>query len=278
MVSNILNVEWVFVDTVIIILLFLLLISVKIFKTTHRWRLSFSNEALEYHSFPKANENEKNQFINTKHCYLTKNNSIRKQNSNLPLILILRTNFKRKFIHILTEGLSSYGFNVINIKVKIKGNLNHNLLDKIIFEELSSLISKIVKYFQNKKLVTQSNYILLNYSKSSFSYRIFLTDSKNLGMILLNPKLNIFNIKNYQNIFDSSNHNNQLYTIFSRKSIFIFKNKNLKHFLKEFKKYKTDKIKIITLEKANRSFKYYETLLLGMIIGLIEDKLLNCKN
>ena len=275
MVSNIFHVDWVFVDTVIIILLFLLLISVKIFKSTHRWRLSFSNDALEYHSFPKENENEENQFIKVKHSFLVKNCSTNKETSNLPFILILSKNLKKKIIHILTEGLSSYGFNLINIKVKIKSNINHN---QLIFEELNSLITKITKYYQNKKLITKSKYILLNYSKFSFSYRTFLTDSKNLGMILINPKFNIFKIKDYHNIFDSSTPYSQLYTIFSRKSIFLLKNKNLKLFLEEFKKYKTDKIKIITLEKANRSFKYYETLLLGMIIDLIKEKLINCKN
>ena len=88
MVSNVFQVDWVFVDTVIIILLFLLLLSVKIFKSTHRWRLSLSNNALEYHFFPKANENEKNKFIRVKYSCLIKNCSTNKEANNLPFILI----------------------------------------------------------------------------------------------------------------------------------------------------------------------------------------------
>ena len=59
MVTNIYQIDWVLVDTTIIVLLFLLLLGVKIFKSTHRWRSNFSNEALEYYSFNNANLNLK---------------------------------------------------------------------------------------------------------------------------------------------------------------------------------------------------------------------------
>ncbi|MFX1571323.1 MAG: hypothetical protein ACFFB0_01105 [Promethearchaeota archaeon] len=278
MVSDVFQIDWIFIDTVIIVLLFLLLIGVKIFKSTHRWRLSFSNEALEYYAFPEVIENNKNQLIKRKYSYLIKNCSRRKETSKLPLILILRTNFKKKLVNILNEGLCSYGFNVINIEIKIKRNKKYNLLNNIISEEMNSFIIKIINYFQNKNLITQSNFIMLNYYNSSFSYHRFLADVKNLGIILINPKVNIFNINHYQNLFDRSTPNHQLSIVFSKNSIFLFKNKNLKIFQRELKKRRTDKPKVIILEKANRSFKYYETLLLGIIIDLIEDNLNNYKN
>ena len=67
------RIDWVFIDTIIIILLILLLIGVKVFKSTHRWRLNFSNTALEYHSFHKTQDQVTNRVISKKYWYLTKN-------------------------------------------------------------------------------------------------------------------------------------------------------------------------------------------------------------
>ena len=44
---GIFHLDWITIDTVIIILLVILLILVKIYKTGARWRTPFSNEALE---------------------------------------------------------------------------------------------------------------------------------------------------------------------------------------------------------------------------------------
>ena len=120
MLSNAFQVNWVFVDTVIIILLFLLLLAVKIFKSSHRWRLSFSNEALEYHPFPEPFDNGGSHNIRAKQCSLVRNSSLHKQYENYPVVLIIRTKSNRHLTKIITEGLSSYGFNIINLKLNIK--------------------------------------------------------------------------------------------------------------------------------------------------------------
>ena len=87
MVNLLLRIDWVFVDTVIIILLILLLIGVKVFKSTHRWRLGFSNNALEYHSFHKTQEQVTSRVLSTKYWDLTKNSSFKDKDDNVIIIL-----------------------------------------------------------------------------------------------------------------------------------------------------------------------------------------------
>ncbi|MFX0041840.1 MAG: hypothetical protein ACFE8L_02910 [Candidatus Hodarchaeota archaeon] len=271
MPTDIFQIDWIFIDTIIIILLILLLIGVKIYKLTHRWRFSFSNEALEYIIYRNLPLKMDNQSISNSKWTLTRNIFLREESYKKPTIVILRTNYKKRLFYILTEGLSSYGFNVINLRLKIG-------FDKILIANIRQLISTVIDFLKEKDLEFNFNYILLNYSKSSFSYSSILTDPKNYGMILINPKLNNENIKNYKELFDSSHLISQLYTIFSKRSAFILNNQNLKRFLSLYDHQKEKKLNLITIKKANYSFNYYETILLGMVINLIENKLLNTKN
>jgi len=278
MSKDIFQLDWIFIDTIIIVLLILLLLGVKLYKLTHRWRFSFSNEALEFISYRKPPLEINNQSISTSKWTLTRNISLREEINKKPLIIILRTNYKKRLLYILTEGLSSYGFNVINLRLKIRLDKNNNLFDKALLDNIRHLISTVIDFFKEIDSEFNLNYLLLNYSKSSLSYTSILTDPKNCGMILINPKLNNKNIKNYNDIFKSSPLNSQLYTIFSKRSIFILNNKNLKRLLSLYNHQKEKKLNIITIKKAKYSFNYYETILLGMIISLIENKLLKAKN
>ncbi len=275
MLDDIFHIDWIFIDTIIIVLLFLLLFSVKFFKITHRWRYSFSNQALDHYYFPKAHERVKNQLVLTKKWTFTRNSNVNV--SNYPLILVIRMNNKRKFQRILTEGLSSYGFNVINIKVKIKHSSKKVVIEKELINEWNSLISTVREYFNQAELVIKTNYIVLNYSKSYLSYKAILSDINNNGIILVNPNLNRQNLKNYFDIIKEFSTNPQIYTIFSRKSMFLLKNRNLKIYLKEFYPQYTHILKFSTIYKAKHSFKFYETIVLSIIIDIIENKLLSSK-
>ena len=242
----------------------------KIFKNTHRWRLSLSNEALERIYYKKVPIEVKNQYIITNKLSLTRNTSFNENNS-MPTIIIIRTNYKKKLLHVLTEGLSSYGFNIINLKFKIKPFPDYY---ESIKEETKHLMSKILIFFKQNGLIPNSNFVLLNYSKSVFSYSSILSNSKNIGFILINPILNTFNIKNFSEIINRSETNPEFFIVFSKKSNLIMNNKNLKRFLEEFPKRNKDNPRLLTLEKVRKSFKYYETILLGIIIDLIENNFL----
>ena len=271
------RIDWVFIDTIIIILLILLLIGVKVFKSTHRWRLNFSNTALEYHSFHKTQDQVTNRVISTKYWDLTKNTSLQNRDTDDKVIIILRTSFRNKLVRILIDGLSSYGFNVISIRIKIKHDLDSKISIKTINDEFQPLISSIINKLEQKGLVTSPNYILLNFSDSLFLNTTIFSDSKNMGLILLNPKMSKSNVGIQQEIYNSQQQEPQLFYIFSKRSFFIFKNKRLKQYKKYFEENSAKKVKLIILEKSKKSFKYYETILLGILIDTIESKLIKSK-
>jgi len=233
---------------------------------------------LEYFSFPKPYENSISHYIKTKHCSLTRNSSLHKQYDKCPLILILRTKFKKHLTKIITEGLSSYGFNVINLKLNIKLDSSSNRLNKTINDEIKSLISLIIDYFKHEGVITNSKYILLILSKSFVPNTEILTDPEKIGLLSINPSMNKYNIGSLKETFHNLTQNNQLFYIFSKRSFFILKNSDLKHFNKEYDENNTNKAKLIILEKSSKSFKYYETILIGIIIDILENKLLKSTN
>ena len=278
MVLSLIRIDWVFIDTIIIILLILLLIGVKFFKSTHRWRLSFSNTALEYHSFHKTQEQVTSRALSTKYCDLTKNTSLQDKDTDDKVIIILRTNFKKKLVRILTEGLSSYGFNVISLKLKIKHKLDSKISPESINNELQPLISSIINISEHKELLSNPYHILLNFSDSIFPNNRFVSDSKNTASILINPKINKSNVGFKQEFYDSLQQDAQLFYIFSRRSFFIFKNKKLRQYKKNLGERSDKKVKVNILERYNKNFKYYETILLGILIDIIESKSVKSKN
>jgi hypothetical protein len=277
LLNDIFHVDWIFVDTLIIILLVLLLIGVKIFKSTYRWRLGLSNEALEYHSFHNIEDQVKSQNLSTKHWDLTKNTILINKNLSDKVILIIRTTHKKKLLRILTEGLCSYGFTVITLKIKSKSKSISKINTGNIIDELQSLISSIIDNSKQKELITRSNYILLQYSNSLVPTKSILTDPNNKGLILINPNMNKNSIGIHQELFNSQQQLLQLFYIFSKRSFFILKNKHLKLYKKNFGDIRDNKIKLVTLEKSGKRFKYYETILLGIIIDIIETKLIESK-
>jgi len=273
-----LYIDWVFIDTIIIVLLILLLIGVKVFKSTHRWRGSFSNTALEYHSFHKTQEQVINRALSTKYWDLTKNKHLRDKIKDDNVIIILRPIFKKKLVRILTEGLSSYGFSVISMRIKVKNDLDSKLSIEEINDEFQTLISAVIKKLDQKGFISSPNYILLNFSDSLFLNNTIFSDSKNRGLILINPKMSKGNVGIHQEINKSQKQAPQLFYIFSKRNFFIFKNKKLKYFKKYFKEKNAKKVELIILEKSNRNFKYYETILLGMLIDTIESSLIKSNN
>ena len=98
-----------------------------------------------------------------------------------------------------------------------------------------------------------------------------------MGLILLNPKMSKSNVGIQQEIYNSQQQEPQLFYIFSKRGFFIFKNKRLKQYKKYFEENSAKKVKLIILEKSKKSFKYYETILLGILIDTIESKLIKSK-
>jgi len=271
MSTDIFRLDWIFLDTIIIILLIILLIIVKLYKSTARWRGSFSNEAITYTTFKSSDIKLNTSNISLKRWKVIRNVVLEKENISKPLVVIIRTNHKKKLLHILTEGLASYGFSVLNIYLKIKPCPNCDPLDKSVTNETRYVISAILNYVKERELILNSNNIVINHSKSILSYGPLLTDADNRGIIIINPKLNEINLRNIAEIINLTNLKSSAYFIFSKKSFLFIKNKNLENFLKNYSEIDKKKLVFNIIDNARMSFKYYETMLLSQIIELIEN-------
>ncbi|MFW9864880.1 MAG: hypothetical protein ACFFEN_02175 [Candidatus Thorarchaeota archaeon] len=278
MVSNLLQVDWVFVDTIIIILLFILLIGIKIFKSTHRWRLKFSNKAIVHYSFTELHEINKNQYIKVKEVSITMNSSLKTKHNKRPTIIILRSNVKKRLINLLTEGLSSYGLNVIHVYLKFKVKTDSNLNKELIKSETKSLIPSIINFFKKKQYNLSPDYITLNYSNSLTQLITVNSNILNSKLILINSKVKKKDRGIIKEILSNPKNFYQLYHIYSEKQFFVFKNTNLKSFLNEHNSLYKNKLNVLILKKSNSNFKYYETILFGAIIDMIESKTMKYKN
>lgn len=272
MLYEIYQVNWVLIDVVIIFLLFLLLIGVKIFKSSHRWRSKFSNDALESYSLPKSYNNGTGRFLTVKHCSLTRNPSLYKENRDIPTIFMIRTKFKKPLTKIITEGLSSYGFNIVNLKLKVNSRIK--ISNGVIDDEMNSLIYSVIGYCNREAIISIQRYILINYSKLFIPTEKLLSDPMNDGLLCINPRMIKHKIRNVKDIFDRYPQCPQIFYIFSRRNLFLLKNPDLKCFVNEFTEMPISKVELITVEKSTRNFKYYETILLGIIIDIIQNKLL----
>lgn len=274
MAIDIFRLDWIFIDTVIIVLLLLVLISVKLFKERSRWRASLSSEVLEIINYRKSDIPLISQYFDIKNLSFVRNISIKKQINSKPIIIISKTTKKRKLLYVLTEGLASYGFNVIIVDFKVALDYDNLVFDNNMQKETENIFSKIINILVEKDVISNSTYVLINYSKLSFLYNSTLSDPKNRGIFLLNPNFNNIIMGNFSEASNLNDLKSPIYVIFSKNLSLFIPNKNLKKFLKVFNNETSRVFKLITLEKAKRSFKYYETILLGIIIYLIDNNLL----
>jgi hypothetical protein len=271
---NLFQFDWIIIDTVVIILLIVFLVSVKIFKERFRWRSTLSNIALEQFIFDKQSLELTNQNIIVKNISITVNNVLKSKNMLKPSIVIFRSTKNKRLVKVLTEGLASYGFDVINITLNIKSFDSSESIKKQIQEEFNHLISSVLNFFKQKQLITNSSYLTINYHKSKVFLNSIIYDKNNAGMILINPKFEIIDQKKIAEIIDKKEVLSKLFIIFSENSSTFLTNKNLNKFLTYLADYNSLKSNLLIVDKSKSSFKYYETILLGIIINLIESNIL----
>ncbi|MFX1388814.1 MAG: hypothetical protein ACFE9Z_01980 [Promethearchaeota archaeon] len=276
--TSIFQIDWVFIDTIIIILLILLLVIVKIYKSTNRWRNKFSNQNIVQKTVCNTYKRFQNQFFSLKKCKLTTKSSLIGNPYDFPFILIIRSKKKRKLLNFLTEGLTTYGFNVLNLNIKLKSKPNINTIDKQTNDIYMSLISTLKDIIKREELLFNSSYILLSHSESYIYHNLLKFDSNNKGIILINPRLNWESCKNNQNQSQDFCLKSHLYAIFSKKSFFFLKNKHLDNYVKKRVDKNPQDFNILTIENTGRSFKYYETIILSMILDIIENEILKSTN
>ncbi|GAG36224.1 unnamed protein product, partial [marine sediment metagenome] len=99
-------------------------------------------------------------------------------------------------------------------------------------------------------------------------YNLLLKNSTCKNLILINPRFNPNDLEAIEDLIKDSNKYPQLITIYSEKLNPLLKNKKANKSLLNSETLKNTKHTII--QKAKSTFKYYETVLISIIIGYIE--------
>jgi len=270
---GIFQIDWVFWDTIIIILLIIFLISVKLFKYTHRWRNSLSNASLvqrEIKNFEIHISNSKTLRLTFSIIESTTLN-ITDQNRKASNILIIFKKRKSKLFP-FAEALASIGFKVIFVGFKkIKKIENERLIKIKINEEIINRISKAIciHFVDVEDLHNYTNIILIFPNIT----RLFLktTELTNLfdKYFLL---LGNFS-KNFKDLIKFLDHDlikkNKLNLIILQKKL-LKKKKIHPNRIKTLKDdYKLNEQNLLLLEKSYKSLKNYETIIIGFILNKI---------
>ena len=267
------QIDWVFWDTIIIILLIIFLISVKLFKYTHRWRNSLSNASLvqrEIKNFEIHISNNKTLRLTFSIIESTTLN-VTDQNRKASNILIIFKKRKSKLFP-FAEALASIGFKVIFVGFKkIKKIENERLIKIKISEEIINRISKAIciHFVDVEDLHNYTNIILIFPNIT----RLFLktTESTNLfdKYFLLFGNFS----KNFKDLIKFLDHDiikkDKLNLIILQKKL-LKKNKIHPNRIKTLKDdYKLNEQNLLLLEKSYKSLKNYETIIIGFILNKI---------
>lgn len=264
--------NWILIDTIIIILLLIFLISVRIFKSSQRWRSSFSNTDLEEYKLDLSSISYKLVNIEINKCIFIQNHALKEISLDNPTIIFLKTGRKRKLIHILAESLATYGLNVMIIDCCISPCDECSILEDEVKKEVRYMVSLMINSLLEKGHNLSKTHIAINYSNANFPFEPFISNDQSEFLILINPSLSDGTIENFQDAAIPSKQDLKLFTIFSANARLFMKNSDIQMFQKHIEsKFKGFSYRII--DKAPKSFKYYETLLLGTIFELIQTNL-----
>jgi len=256
---DIFRVDWILVSSVIIILLIIFLIWVKIYKILTRWRHSFANEDISFSSF---NSVERDYESNIKVCQWNHVINNKLMSKSDPTVIILRTKRRISLLRVITEGLSSYGLRVINILLSISKKSSLDSSKNDINDEMKYIINSIMEIISGS--ANNDKYILISYNDKIIN-PIYISNEKNYhGHIIINSKLN--NKAKKENLIREVgiNSSKDIYLIFSEYNIIKFKNKTVEKC--GGTQYSNNSI---IISNATRNFKYFETILFGIILNLI---------
>ncbi|NVM18216.1 MAG: hypothetical protein HWN80_10905 [Candidatus Lokiarchaeota archaeon] len=270
MTFDIFHVDWITVDIIIIVLLILLLIGVKVLKEVYRWRFFFSNASTIRRVDRLPDINTQFSTISIKKCALIMSNISQQENLTKPTIIIIRRYRKLMLLKALTEAFCSFGYSVINLQLRSLPNSGTNGMASEVEEELHQTFPAIIKYYNQDIDTVNQEYNVIDFNKRLLPYNFLLKDSDCRSLILINPRLESYNLGVISTLLNDSNKYPQLITIFSEKLNPVFKNKKVKKILLDDETFKNSKHTII--QKAKSRFKNYETILLSIIIRYIEKK------
>ncbi|HUW90788.1 MAG TPA: hypothetical protein VMV43_09740 [Candidatus Nanopelagicaceae bacterium] len=270
MTFDVFQVDWITIDIIIIVLLILLLIGVKVLKEIYRWRFFFSNVSTIRKVDNLQHINNQFSSISIKKCNLTKSSVFQQEKLIKPTIILIRRYRKLMLLKALTEAFCTFGYNVINLRLKM---LTKNMMEQLIPDiekELQQTFPAILTFHNQYFNLLSQNYNVIDFTKKVLPLNLLLKDYHCRNIILINPRLKSYNLEVYLTLLNDSNKNPKLSTIFSEKLNPFFKNKKVKTILHNNETFKYSPYTII--QKTKSTFKYYETLLLSVIFRYIEKQ------
>ena len=266
---EIFKIDWLFIDTVIIIFLLSILLIVKLFKLKLRWRCTFSNMSLSKTMIKNTNSHGKKSLYSIKKINVVRNMDVKDFVHPIIGIIAFSSNQCSKLNRLIIRGISSYGFDVVNLKIRFK-HIQYDLHEEKIQYHIKELINSLNMRLQTNGIIINSFLMLYNTKSNPLALKIFLEDKNNL-MIFINPDLTKFYRKTILRFLFDEEVNQNCLIIFSKNKLSVFSNKNLKKFLKLMPDYEKRNLNVKIIENSRKSFKYYETILLGKIIEFIDS-------
>lgn len=271
------QIDWVFWDTIIIFLLIIFLISVKIFKNTHRWRNFLSNPLI----MEKKTKNfeiqcgEQEIFRISFTLFESIINDVAENNNNKTSNLLIIFKKRRYNTYPYAEALASIDLKVVFIDFKKVRKVEGKKLVKIkISGELIDKISKAIYIHfidigdgpEYQKIVFLFPYLTIQFLKISTLTNFF----DKFFLILSNFSKNYEILKNFlnQEIIDKK----KLYFIIPLKRLLKLDEDQLNRINRLKDNYKIHEKNILILEKSFKSLKNYETIIIGFILNNIFNK------
>ncbi|MCK4281582.1 MAG: hypothetical protein KAX10_05665 [Candidatus Lokiarchaeota archaeon] len=271
------QIDWIFWDTIIIFLLIIFLISVKIFKNTHRWRNFLSNPLIMENKTKnfEIQCGEKEIFRISFTLFESKINDIAENNNNKTSNLLIIFKKRRYNTYPYAEALASIDLKVVFIDFKkvrkvegkklVKIKISGGLIDKIskaIYIHFIDIgdgpeYQKIVFLFPNLTIQFLKISTLTNFFDKFF-------------LILSNFSENYEILKNFlnQDIIDIK----KLYFIIPLKRLLKLDEDQLNKINRLKDNYKIHEKNILILEKSFKSLKNFETIIIGFILNNIFNK------
>lgn len=251
---DIFRVDWITVDSIIILALILVLIAVKSFKQLIRWRYSIVNENLTQSKFSGSLLSFNSQKISVNYWNYIRNVI---QSKNQTSVFIIRTKRKKRTLQALIEGIASYGLNVIDLKFEVL--INERTEDDLV-EDLMKLINFTSEFIDRKN---QKDYIIISFREKPIN--TILKDENCLFQIIINPKSSQMD---YDMLIARLKSNDNYHLVLSEYLLTFIKNRWSKIYLKENN---IPDSHFSLIKNSNRNFKYNETVLLGILIEFISQ-------
>jgi len=271
------QIDWVFWDTIIIFLLIIFLISVKIFKNTHRWRNFLSNPLIMENKTKnfEIQCGEQEIFRISFTLFESIINDVAENNNNKTSNLLIIFKKRRYNTYPYAEALASIDLKVVFIDFKKVRKVEGKKLVKIkISGELIDKISKAIYIHfidigdgpEYQKSVFLFPYLTIQFLKISTLTKFF----DKFFLILSNFSKNYEILKNFlnQDIIDKK----KLYFIIPLKRLLKLDEDQLNKINRLKDNYKIPEKNILILEKSFKSLKNYETIIIGFILNNIFNK------